>query len=81
VKPQIVMVTWNDAWSSQAGHDREKVETDHRPVVIQSVGFLVKSNRVGITLAGCYDLKDGEPSYDRVLFVPRGMVASVRTLR
>ena len=79
--PPLVVVTWNDAWSSQAGHDADEIENDHKPHVNYSAGFLVKADRVGVTIAGCYDVKSDAPSYDRVLFVPRGMVKSVRKLK
>jgi hypothetical protein len=79
--PPVVKVTWNDAWCSQAGHSVEAIAAEHEPHVVSSVGFLVRSDRKGVMIAGCYDEKEGEPYYDRILFVPRGMVAKVRRVR
>jgi hypothetical protein len=71
------MVTWHDAWARHDAHSEDEIAACHRPAVTHSVGFLVRSDRTGITLAACYDDHDGAPSYDRVLFIPSGMVVRV----
>lgn len=76
--PAPVVVTWNDAWSCAEAYTASDVAAEHRPQVTRSAGFLVRSDRVGVSIAGCVDMRDGETFYDRVLFIPRGMVVSVR---
>jgi hypothetical protein len=66
---KLVVVTWNDAWQADEG---EKIA--HRPFVQRSCGFLVKSDKTGVTLAGCID-EDG--TMYRGLFVPRGVIVRV----
>lgn len=68
--PRLVVVTWNDAW--EPGHN-EKIE--HRPFVQCSVGFEIKNDAVGLTIAGCID--EAGDSH-REMFIPRGMIQRVR---
>jgi len=84
-KLPLVEVVWNDAHS-----DAEKTELAsevgdfHNPAVITSCGYLVRRNKIGLTIAGCYDQFHGEEEregYERVMFIPAGMVVKVRRLR
>lgn len=79
--PQMVEVTWNDAWQDQTARTAKEAEPEHKPHVNHSTGYLVKRNHVGVMVAGCADFKDGEVTFDRCLFVPAGMVVKVRRLR
>lgn len=74
---KIVLVTWHDAWGDNEFHDHDELDALHHPKVAQSVGFLLKRDKTGITLCGCVDDK----TYDRVMFIPHGMVKSVVTIR
>lgn len=79
--PPLVEVTWVDAWASLDGYDAEEIERNHHGHETHSTGYLVRSNSQGVMLAADIDFDDGEPKYDRVSFLPRGMVVKVRRLR
>lgn len=71
---KLVLVTWNDAWASLEDFS----EADHEPFVYQTAGWLVKSDKRGVTLA--YELgEDGSTRGEH--FIPRGMVKRVRDLK
>lgn len=72
----IALVEWIDAWASQAGHTAEELDDEHRGKPTNSVGFLVLQDKHGIMLAGCAD----DDGFDRVLFIPAGIVKSVLIL-
>jgi hypothetical protein len=72
-----VIVTWLDAW----GEDKqvEKVDIDHSPIVTDTIGFLIKENEVGVTIA-----MDSYPSHPTEVrnyaFIPRGMIRKITYL-
>lgn len=77
MKP-LVLVEWWDAWADHG--DADPNETLH-PMLCNTVGFLVKRDRLGVTLA-----QDGGPNHDGKweyrgrFFVPIKMVKRVRRL-
>jgi hypothetical protein len=75
MEPKLVAVTWNDA--HQSGAEPFDVDEFHKPWVYTSVGWLVKNDAAGVTVAAC----KGDDEFDRALFVPRGMVVKVRRLK
>jgi hypothetical protein len=72
-----VIVTWNDAWESQ--EDATPEEIKHEPVVQNTIGFLIRDNKKGITLATEY--ADDGSGLRTTNFIPRGMVVKVKRLR
>ena len=68
---------WLDAHGSTDFVDPDDIDADHKPRIATSLGFLVKRNEVGLTIAGCLD---SEGMLDRVLFIPTEMVVSVKVL-
>jgi hypothetical protein len=74
---KAVIVTWNDAWESQADATPEEIK--HEPVVQNTIGFLIRDNKKGITLATEY-AEDGS-GLRTTNFIPRGMVVKVKRLR
>lgn len=72
--PQVLVV-WEDAHCST---DMGGGEEEHSPVLTYTVGFQVKRNRAGITVAqDCYE-KTKE--YRVWSFIPRKMIVSVTKL-
>ena len=72
----MVYVKWADAHSVGAG-EFETEEIMHRPYYFETVGWLVKSNRKGITVAT--DLgEDGR--WRTTTFVPRGIIVRVKVI-
>lgn len=70
----LVEVVWDDAHcSTDMGH-----EEGHKPVTTYSVGYQVKRDRAGITIAqDCYETGK---EYRVWSFIPRGMIQSVTRL-
>lgn len=75
---KVVLVVWRDAWTNSEEMEDSELALSHRPYMQHSVGFLIKRDKTGITLAGDYG-EDGEK--DRHLFIDAGMVKSVVTIR
>lgn len=69
MKPTLAYCTWDDAHGSTSMFDEHDV--DHKPYRFTSVGFLVRSDDVGVSLAG----EIGEDGRFRDhTFIPRKMV-------
>jgi len=71
----VVVVTWVDAHDNPAHIDSDQVDEEHKPNLVHSVGWLLKKDKKGVTIARCYD---DEKESDASLFVPTGMIQSVR---
>lgn len=73
MKP-LVIVTWNDA-HGDSGSAFSEHEIPHAPIVIDSVGWLLREDDAGVTVAAefCHD-----GTWRGVTFVPRGMIQAVR---
>lgn len=70
-----VMVVWEDAHCSTDMGD----DDGHKPVLTYSIGFQVKRDRSGITIAqDCYETGK---EYRVWSFVPRKMIVEVRPLK
>ena len=68
-KPTLACVIWDDAHGSTVSFD--EIEMEHKPYRFTSVGFLVRSNEIGVSLAGEIG-EDGR--YRDHEFIPRPMV-------
>lgn len=75
---KVAIVTWHDAHASQDFQDSAEVTERHAPRLVRSVGFVYKRDRVGITIVRCTDDQD---DFDGRLFIPAGMIKTVRILR
>lgn len=69
--PILICVIWDDAHGSSELFDVNEME--HKPYRFTNVGFLVKSDEVGISLAGEIG-EDGR--YRDHVFIPRAMVVN-----
>lgn len=71
---RLVIVEWSDAWSNGTW---TQLEAEEKPITVHSVGWLIQSNRNGITL--CSRLtEDGSIGVKH--FIPKGMVVKVTEL-
>lgn len=76
-KLPLVVVEWNDAWIKEAGVTLEDVGATHVPTVVTTIGWMMKDDEVGISLANeFYD-----DTYRGRTFIPRGMVKTVTPYR
>lgn len=77
VEYAVVVVVWNDAWAELDDAHPELIHHGPKPQV--TVGFLIRSDDVGVTLACEYDLDD-ESDLRSTMFIPRGMVVSEKVV-
>ena len=66
----LVIVRWNDAHAG--GHEQyDSASVPHAPIVIETVGWLLRDDETGVSVAS--ELLDSG-NYRSYTFVPRGMV-------
>jgi len=70
----LVIVHWLDAWTNELGVTVEDVGATHKPMPVQTIGWLLKEDETGISLANEY-FDDG--SYRGRTFIPRSLVVKV----
>lgn len=75
-RPRLVEIHWDDAWSGSGW--RVPADIDHTALVATTVGYMIKSTRLGVTVAG--SLADNG-DYGSISFRPRGMIRKIRRLR
>ena len=68
-------VVWNDAHTSTEQYS--EMEIDHHPAKIETFGYIIKSDDVGVTIAAEWT-GDG---YRNVTFIPRAMIEREELLR
>ena len=72
-----VIVTWNDAWGDDG--ECELTRLDHKPYLTKSVGWLLRSDDVGVTIA--MDLfPEEKTTFKNSAFLPYGMVVDITEL-
>lgn len=67
---QFALVVWDDAFTSD--DEVEEHSIDHTPSRVNSYGWILRSDNIGITIAAEWGVDDGK--YRIVTFVPRAMV-------
>lgn len=76
VKPRFVAVTWEDAWADSTGEwTQENVHENHRPAIMQTVGWLLLESEAGVSIFNERDTVLG--SYRGRTFVPGRMILKV----
>lgn len=74
-KPKtLVKVTWGDAWGSSGWAGTNPPADSHKPVVVVSVGFVIRHDAGGISLA---EGIDEAGAYLGQGFIPAGMIMKV----
>lgn len=76
---QFVIVMWDDAWIDATEPLTEvDVESRHKPLVVKTFGWLLKSDEVGVTLAAERYIDSSEHDVFRTsTFIPRQMIKSI----
>lgn len=75
--PPLIRVTWLDAHQLREEAElthADAVERAHGPLRTTTVGYRLKSDAVGVTLASEIQDQAEEPTYRGITFIPRGMV-------
>lgn len=76
--PKLVYVEWLDAYTQAAGWKNIKKLRKQKPVLVRSVGYLVKDDPDFIIVAGTYVEEDGDCDGD--VTIPRGMIKMVKDI-
>lgn len=72
----LVMVSWNDAWiRAEEPVTLPDVAATHKPMLIHTLGYLLREDEHGVSLANEY--YDEEGTYRGRTFIPRAMILSV----
>lgn len=76
--PTLVLVVWSDAWA-ESGDSTSVTEAHekHRPMTMQTVGWVLREDESGISIFNERCLDQGEEVYRSRTFIPRAMVKSV----
>lgn len=70
---KLVILTWKDAHAG--GHEQYDLSSvPHSPLIIQTIGWLLKDDMEGVSIAS--EMLEGG-AYRSYTFVPRGMVVNV----
>lgn len=75
-KLPYVIVVWDDAHGSATGVVTLK-DIPHKPIVMQTMGWLLREDEKGISLANERCLDEGDESYRGHTFIPRSLVKSI----
>lgn len=80
-------VWWHDAHSESGDFGDKQIENKHRPLLVGQTGWIVKSDRTGITLSmerapheGNEGLDIAEEPYRFRFFVPKAMIQRIEWL-
>ena len=78
-EPKLMVLTWNDAWC-EAGTEvsLKDVHETHKPVIIETVGWILLSDEEGVSIA---NEKTGPDTYRGRTFVLASMVISIKPYR
>lgn len=69
MKPELYACTWADAHGSDGTLHAHEI--DHKPYVYTTVGFLIKTDEIGVSIA----FERGEDGrYRDITFVPRAII-------
>ena len=70
----LVIVQWADAWTNEMSVTLEDAKASHKPMAVETIGWLLVDDEVGVSLANEH-FDDG--SYRGRTFILRSMVRSV----
>jgi len=75
-EPPFVVAIWHDAWADNEEFVKtEKVDENHKPIVIKTVGWLLVDDKEGLSIFN--ERADEEDAWRGRTFVSRGMIVSV----
>ena len=70
----LVIVEWLDAWTNELGVTVEDVGASHKPMRVRTIGWLLKDDDIGVSLANEHF---DDNSYRGRTFILRPMIVSV----
>lgn len=75
----IVIVEWHDAYGDATEQWFEGGDINHEPLTVQTLGYLMRDDSIGVTMWQEMSAPDGS-SYRARTFIPRGMIKKVTHL-
>lgn len=80
MKMEIALVTWHDAWTESGPEDKGRI--DDAPMLVTTVGFLLRDSKNGVTLAAEHldNNRTGDGQYKHIVWIPRAAVSSMEIL-
>lgn len=72
---RLSVVRWNDAHS--VGADDFDADKHHKPMVMETVGWIVLRNETGVSIACERYTEDGVTKHRGSTFIPAGMIVKV----
>lgn len=73
-----MILDWDDAWGTSGWVSLKGAVEVHRPLPVRSVGFVVKSDKIGVSLCQGFD-GNGNPAGQH--FVPKGMIKKITKVK
>jgi hypothetical protein len=74
----FVSVVWDDAWADATDSVGERDhDSKHKATVMETRGWLVRDDELGVSIFNERCLDDGDGSYRSRTFIPRAMIKSV----
>lgn len=76
--PVLAVIVWDDAWS--AGIEVltiKEIEEKHKPSVMQSLGWVIKTDAAGVWISSERCMDKGDECYRGHTFIPRSLIKSV----
>ncbi len=78
ISPKLVVVVWDDAWSDQDNFQSSHgIALTHRPMVVQTLGWIVQDDLLGVSVVNERSMDDGSEVYRGRTFIPRAMIRNV----
>lgn len=79
IKRQIVVVAWEDAWkAATADITEDNIDAWHGAVPTQTIGWVVKHDNKGITIANERSVNSaGKEEWRGATFIPAKMILSI----
>lgn len=72
----LVLCSWADAWvRAEESVTLADVAATHKPAIIHTLGYLLRDDEVGISIAN--EFYDEDATYRGRTFIPRAMIISV----
>lgn len=77
VAKQLVLIEWDDAWQDSDNFaTAHGITATHKPLVVQTLGWVIQDDEVGISVVNEQSNEDGE-TYRGRTFIPRAMIRKV----
>lgn len=76
---ELVSCSWKDAWSDEENFQTTHgVALTHGPMIVTTIGWLLKDDEVGVSIANEKSVQDdGEVVYRGRTFIPKEMLISI----